>query len=112
MSHGRANTAGLEAFMSRQLDKVIEDRNIRRHESIVKAVEFALEGGVAHAGGELRGFSYKNNGGDGLLTLRAAFPAGKQVAFVGGEDLGSCLIKAVRAANGDALRWRADKWGT
>jgi len=88
----------------------MEERMAKRHAAIVRAVEFGLEQGVQRAGGEYLGFSYKNGGSDGLLVVRAVFPAGLQVAFVGSEDLGGCLIKAAREAASDKLVWRADKY--
>lgn len=96
--------------MSRQLEQQIEERTAKRHANIVRAVEYALQGGVERSGGEYLGFSYKHSPGEGLLVIRAVFPAGLQVAFVGSEDLGGCLVKAVNLANRDGLRWRADKY--
>ena len=96
--------------MSRQLEEMSERRSVRRHLAIVKAVEFELERSVGAAGGDLQGFAFKNRGSDCLLILKVILAGKAQVAFVGGEDLGSCLIKAVREAKGDKLKWREDKY--
>jgi hypothetical protein len=58
----------------------------------------------------LTGFAYKNRGSDCLLVIKADLPAGPQVAFVGASDLGDCLIKAVREAERDMLRWKPDEY--
>lgn len=96
--------------MTRQLDSVHEERQRKANLALVVAIEFGLEDAVARSGGELLGFSAKLSGGDCLLVLRARFPGGSQVAFVGGGTLADALRKAVREGNGDRLTWRADKY--
>lgn len=73
-----------------------------------------LDGGLAraisHAGGELVGFSVKLSQDDCLVVLKADFPGGRMVGFVGGETLIGTLLKATSEAKGDHVRWRADRW--
>jgi len=97
--------------MSRQLDGDREARAARRRDRVLVAVNGGLYNGVSRAGGILLGFSVKLDEFDCLLTLRAEFPAGRMVSFVGGYDLADVLQKAAKGAAGDGLRWREDKWG-
>jgi len=78
--------------------------------ALVAAVEFELEGAVAHAGGELYGLSVKFSQVDCLLTLRAVLPAGSMVAHVGGQTLADCFRRAVNEAYQDKLSWKEDKY--
>lgn len=96
--------------MSRQLEQHVEDRSRRRHLAIVAAVEYELVEAVSYAGGQLHGFSVKLSGGDCLITLRLNLAGKEQISFVGGADLGSCLIKAVRLARADELKYRPSKF--
>lgn len=96
--------------MSRQLEQEIEDRARKQKDAAVFALYGGLTGAVAHGGGELYGFSVKMQEGDCLMTLRAIFPAGRQVAFVGSDDLVGVFVKAVREARTDQLRWREDNF--
>ena len=96
--------------MSRQLEQAQEDRRDKRNKLILAAVEFALVDAIQRSGGELQGFSVKHSPSETLLTLRVNLAGRSQIAFVGGEDLGSCLIKAVRLGNSDKLNYRASKF--
>lgn len=96
--------------MSRQLEQVQEERTARRNKEIVKAVEYDLVGSIGHAGGELTGFSVRIGATDTLLTLRAIVAGRPQIAFVGGSDTGSCLIKACSLGRQDRLQWKADRF--
>jgi len=78
--------------------------------SLVAAVEFELEGSIAHAGGELNGLSVKFSTEDCLLTLRAQMPAGPMISFVGGATLADCFRRAVNEAYQDKLNWRDDQY--
>lgn len=96
--------------MTRQLDKQREAVQVKRDLELVTAVEFELQGSVAHAGGDLTGFSVKFGELDTLVTMRARLPAGAMIAFVGAPTLADALRKAVVAAYHDDLRWRPDVW--
>lgn len=97
--------------MSRQLEAERETRRRALDLRIVSAAEGGLEAAVERAGGELRGLSVKFSGVDVLVTLKAEFSAGKQVAFVGADTLAGALVKGCQEARADRLRWRADKYG-
>lgn len=96
--------------MSRQLEADLEKRFERERAEVYRAVCGGLDSGVSESGGVLQGLSAKLGEHDCLLTLRAEFPTGRMVAFIGGEDLGSCLRKAQREAAADGLRWKADRY--
>lgn len=97
--------------MSRQLEQASESRAAKRKIEILIAVEYGLEAAVERSGAVLSGFAFKNRGSDCLLVVKGVLAGEQQVAFVGADDLGSCLVKAVRLGNGDKLRWRPDKYG-
>jgi hypothetical protein len=97
--------------MSRQLEQKIEERAARTKASVLLAVYGDLPRAISRAGGELTGFNIKYNPMDCLMVLKAVFPAGPQVAFVTSEDLPAVIVKAVREAKNDSLRWRADRYG-
>ena len=87
----------------------------RAHQAIVDkevlaAIEFELEGALAHAGAVLTGFSVKYGPSDCLMTLRAILAGKNMVSFVGCPDLGSCFRKAVVEAYHDGLKWREDEY--
>ena len=44
------------------------------------------------------------------MVVKAVLAGRAQVAFVGSDDLGGCLVKAVRLGNSDKLNWRADQY--
>lgn len=77
---------------------------------MLHAVYGGLEKAVQANGGELHGFSVKLNGGDCLITLRAVFPEGGLITFVGAEDLPAALRKAVKEGHRDTLGWREDRY--
>lgn len=97
--------------MSRQLEQANEERSKKFDRALKLAANGGLADAVERAGGELRGFSFKQDPWECLLTVRATFPAGKMVGFIGAPTLGGCLVKCLREAERDAVRWRADKWG-
>lgn len=96
--------------MTRQLEADRERRQRKLDALTLRACNGALFGAVERSGGELLGFSVRMTEFDVLLTLKAEFPAGRQVCFVGGEDLSGVLRRAVKEGNQDALQWRVDKW--
>lgn len=86
------------------------ERDQRRYAKIGKICCGGLVGAVSRNGGELQGFSVRYGGFDCLITLRAEFPGGRQVCFIGAADLGLALIRAWDAANKDELRWKVDQY--
>jgi hypothetical protein len=96
--------------MSRQLEAHIEERQAKRHASIIRAIEFELVDAVQASGREILGFSVKIRDDHTLMVIKAEGKDGPEVAFVGGDDVGSVLIKGVRECWRDELRWQPDKW--
>jgi hypothetical protein len=96
--------------MSRQLDAKLEEQQRRRNDNLLLALNGGLEEAVSRAGGTLTGINVKMGEGDVLLILKAVFPAGAQVGFVGGETLPDVILKAVREAGRDQVKWRTDRW--
>lgn len=97
--------------MTRQLEQGSEDRASRRFKQLGRSLDGGLVDAVARAGGILRGFSARLGPYETLITLRAEFPGGAMVAFVGSSSLIEALLKADRDARGDKLRWRPDQYG-
>lgn len=97
--------------MKDKFQKVLEERHRRERETALLAIYGGLSDSVTYSGGELHGISLKINPVECLMTLRAMFPAGAMVAFVGGEDIAGCFCKAAREARGERLAWRADHYG-
>jgi len=97
--------------MSRQLEQAVEDRSARRFKQVGRSLDGGLIEAVARGGGILRGFSARLGPHESLITLRAEFPGGAMVAFVGSSSIIEALLKADRDARTDKLRWRPDKYG-
>lgn len=96
--------------MSRQLELVAEQRTATKHKALIKALEYELVGVLGNAGATLTGFSVKIDEWQCLLTLRAILNDQNVYAHVGGDTVISCILKAVRAAQYDKLRWKEDKF--
>lgn len=96
--------------MSRQIEQHLEERAKRERDAVLAGIYGGLEAAVEYAGGVLCGLSVSFRGGDTLLVLRADFPAGRMVAFVGSADLAGVFAKAPREARAGRLRWKTDKW--
>lgn len=96
--------------MTRQLEQVQEERIARKHGLLIRAIEFGLQGAIGTTGGELTGFSVKLNEWECLMTLRATRDGVPHVAFVVSDCMVDCILKAVRDAGRDKLRWREDKY--
>jgi hypothetical protein len=96
--------------MSRQLEQVDEDRELRRRQSLVKAMEYGLVGALESQGIELLGLALKWDAFSCLMTLRADVGGVRSVSFVGAETLIDSFLKAAAQARSGALRWRADKY--
>lgn len=93
-----------------RLDVLMAERMKKERSAVLLAVYGGLEESVSRAGGELLGLSVKFGTSDCLLTLRAQFPAGAMVGFVGGEGLADVLRRASKDAARDEVKWREDKW--
>ncbi len=93
-----------------KLDVMWDRRSKLERDAALLALYGGLESGVERAGGLLTGLAVKFNGAGCLLTLKAEFPAGMMVGFVGGDDLAHVLRKGASQAARDDVRWKADKW--
>ena len=96
--------------MSRQLEQVREQKQQRRDNAVLLALDGGLVESVGRAGGDLQGLAISLRGGDCLITVKATLAGKEQIAFVGAEDLIGCILKVVREARGDRLRWREDRY--
>ena len=96
--------------MTRQLERGREDRWRKRADRLARACEDGLTDAVGHAGGELTGVSVRIDPYECVMTIKAIFPAGPMVGFVGAGSLGDCVLKAERDSHSDQVRWRPDKW--
>lgn len=96
--------------MSRQLEQHQEETRKKRNAAIVQAVEYELAAAIERSGAVFAGFSCNYNPGEVLLVIKGDLGGRRQVAFVGAENMGSGLIKAVRLAQSDKLKWKDDKW--
>ncbi len=96
--------------MSRQLEQATEERETKRREALVKALEFELAGAIEFMGGEFSGFAMKYDEFSVLMTYKAVFEGTRRVAFVGGDSMITCLCKAANMAKNNKLRWRTDRY--
>lgn len=96
--------------MTRQLEQASEERSLKRDKVVLYACNGGMLDSIRRDGGILEGLSFKFGEYDCLLTLRADFPAGRRVAFVGGDDLAYCIRKAFKASSAGKLHWRVDKY--
>lgn len=96
--------------MSRQLEQLTEERETKRRDSVIAALEFELAGAVEFIGGEMRGFSIKYDNFEALLTYKATFQGIQKVAFVGSDTPMNCIIKAANMAKHKRLKWKDDRY--
>lgn len=96
--------------MSRQLDLVREERETRRRDAVIAALEFGIQGALENQGIRPRGFSIAWNEYDCLLVLKGEWGGKWQVAFVGGGSAIECVLNCLTAAQHDRLRWKEDRY--
>jgi hypothetical protein len=96
--------------VSRQLQQKQEEALARRNKQILLSIEGGLSDALARAGAVLLGFSVKHGDLDCLITLRVELAGRRQIAYVGSSTLGDCLVKAMREARSDKLRWKDDRF--
>lgn len=94
--------------MSRQLDQVREERETRRRDALVRALEFELAGALESQGITLIGFAVKFDAYECLLTIKADIGGVRKVAFVGAGSPIDCILKGVQGAKATRLRWKKD----
>lgn len=96
--------------MPKQAVKLQEAPASRRAVALEECLDSGLAGAIAYAGAELTGFSMKCGTVDTLLTLRALFPAGHMIAWVGADGMGETLLKSVRLIKSGDARWHPDRY--
>lgn len=96
--------------MSRQLDQKAEDRELKRREALIKALEFGLVDALENHNILLLGFSFKYDLFNCLMTIKAVVKNVTCVAFVGSDTVINCIVKADREAHQGRLHWRPDKY--
>ena len=96
--------------MTRQLEQGMEDKSRNRAIRLARTLDQGLSDAVERAGGELLGLSVRYGEFDVLMTVKAVFPGGQMVAFVGAGSMGDCFLKAEREGKQDQLRWKPDRW--
>lgn len=96
--------------MPRTLEQVSEERETKRRDALVAALEYRLPGSLETQGVTLLGFAVKFDAYECLLTLKADIGGRREVAFVGGASVIDCILRAVNAAANDRLRWREDRY--
>jgi hypothetical protein len=96
----------------RTRDSEREEAQARLAARLLAVLSYDLEDVFRFEGSRLLGFSVKLGTADCLITVRALREGVPQVAFVGGETMPNTLLKVVRDAKADNLRWRDDKYST
>lgn len=96
--------------MSRQLEKTIEERAAKETAALLLSLDGGLEDAVEWTGAVLQGFSVSLRGADVLMVIRADFPAGRRVCFVGASDLPALFAKCSREVKSGRAKWKDDKW--
>lgn len=102
--------AAREYQVTRTTEVDIETRQARMDKRVGEAVGYRFEGQLSHAGAVLTGLSFKMDGMDCLMTIKAVLAGRDQVAFVGGPDWAVCIVHGTELASRDGLKWREDKF--
>lgn len=90
----------------------VEVKEQKRRDDIAKATLGGLEEAVGRMGGELTGVTFKVGEYDVLGVLKAEFPGGAMVSFVGAASIGAVLHKAMQEGQRDNLTWKTDQYRT
>lgn len=96
--------------MSRQSDKKKEERETRRRDALVRALDHGIVDALDLQGIHLLGLSIRHDAYSCLLTIRADIGGVRSVAFVGADSIINCYLKAHTDANSDSLTWTTDKY--
>lgn len=96
--------------MTSQADLKREERATRRRKALENALDYGLPGSIEAQGLVFMGFTVRWDSEDTLIVLKAIAGNEARVAFVGSDTLANCLLKCVRDAQNDRLRWQPDKY--
>lgn len=96
--------------MSKTEDSSVDVVVDRRAKKLEEVLDHGLAGTIAYQGGEFTGFSMKVGNVDYLLTLRAHFPAGHLISWVGASGMAEVILKAERLAAEGRMEWQGDKY--
>lgn len=96
------------------MPKLIDERKhvetTRRAAKLEEVLDHGLSGSIAYQGGDLTGFSMKIGNVDYLVTLRASFPGGHKVSWVGASSMTEAILKCERLVVEGKLEWVPDKY--
>jgi len=98
--------------MSRQLEVKREERETKRRDKLVKALEFGFAGAIEGQGVQLLGFAIRYDAFNCLMTIKGIVSGVHSVCFIGSDSIINCILKAENDALCDALTWKADKYHT
>lgn len=96
--------------MSRQLEQKQEERAAQRRLQLEKALEFELAGSIEASGYTFLGFTVRYRVDDAFIVLKATTGDKSYVSFIGSDTIANGLLKCVREAKQDTLRWKEDKY--
>jgi len=96
--------------MANDRERQDEIKAEKRLLTVARLLSGGLDAAVATTGYHLDGFTFKNSAFETLLILKGCRGTAKCVAFVGGRDPASCLLKARKLCSEERLVWREDKW--
>lgn len=96
--------------MTRHLDADHEERQSKRRDACVNALEYELPIALRLQDIEFYGFSVKYDDYECLMTLKADVHGVRSVAFVASDGPVGCVIKATKMARAQRLRWKEDAY--
>jgi len=96
--------------MSRQLDVIAEERETKRRDQLIKAIDYSLAGALEFHGMELLGFAMKYDEYQCTLTLKVIRKRHWCVAFITSDTMMNCILAADAAARRGSLSWDIDKY--
>lgn len=96
--------------MTRQLEQGLEEREAKRRDALVYALDRGISDALELQGIELLGIAFKHDAYSCLMTIKASIGGERQVCFVGSDTIVNSILKAAGDARADALHWRTDKF--
>lgn len=93
-----------------RFEKRMQDRARKERDSVLTSIYGGLAEALERAGGVLTAINFKFDGAGCLIVIKAKFPKGDMVSFVWADDIPAGMVRAMKDAAGDSLRWREDRW--